>query len=59
MILSLRVEVARITASLKKIGGSTHLNQLARMDADLAIRQRKIDGLRTRTERLKQDSLVN
>ena len=52
MVLSLRMEVARITASLKKIGASAHLGKLARMEADLAARQRKIEELRIRTERL-------
>jgi len=46
------MEVARISASLKKIGAFAHLDKLALMEADLATRQRKIEELRARTERL-------
>ena len=52
MVISLRMEVARITASLKKIGAPAHLDKVARMEADLATRQRKIEELRARMERL-------
>lgn len=44
MILSLRIEVARITASLKKIGVSTHLDQFADMRIWLYARERLMDS---------------
>ena len=54
MFLSLRMEVARISASLIKMGApaASHLDKLEKMEIDLAARQRKIEDLRATTEKL-------
>ena len=54
MILSLRMELARISAAVKTTASPDHLAKIAEMESGLESRQRKIEELRAKIKRMTQ-----